>query len=658
MEELGMLDCPLHQFLHNPHADLNSNLESYYIRLELSHSPVMKEMRILQARFCKQANEGMFGELINLDVNEILPDNMYKVREEFLQICSKTDETFQESIKKTKYFQDYSKRKNEKRAIKACDRYRTLLSSIKQNHRTDRQSAPVLMNREGGTRLDGTHRVSILRYLGKGKIPCIMVEESEYYSFMEKNLSRGIVKDYMNSLGKWYHAIELLPGLWTRNLIDERKSARKLRKEDVMIAAISEHVKGRSVLDIGSNNGLLSLQSAYYGAISVRGLERSTDNIVQAEFARMIWNVTKPRICKVQFEVIDLEDDSEFMKDSNLLIAGCVIYHLEEGLHPFMKQLQNSNVTSVLIQGNLSRLKNIPVINSVNSDTEAKFFVDLDRIKTLFGWYGFSDILYEEEGAYPVIILERNLNQQKSEGPLVITGGTTNYAGHLNVLLSSLTYTNPDARIIVGCFGWGEELIREFEDLHAVEFVKVEGSQAMNDDVSNNVRSGEALKMKIEFIKNMYIDNMHNGILWIDADSVVTDSLNPLFSELKSGDFDVMCTHRSHRKKEHTIFATGVLGFAATDLGNNFIEEFHKGMLLTKGLDEWFHDQIQFCRLFNRLNPRLYALSKTEHTIKGDENALIYSRREAIDNSPADVARKHGIPIQKTMNLPASIYPI
>jgi lipopolysaccharide biosynthesis glycosyltransferase len=241
---------------------------------------------------------------------------------------------------------------------------------------------------------------------------------------------------------------------------------------------------------------------------------------------------------------------------------------------------------------------------------------------------------------------------------MIITGGTANYSAHINVLLSSLIHTNPNSTFIVGCFDWDDDLIQSFQDVYDVEFVKIRGNNSIREDVMNNQRSGDALKMKINFIHDIYKKYDHNGILWIDADTTVTKDLESLLGALESGEYDVMCTHRSHRKKSHTIFATGVLGFAKTDLADQFITEFNDSMKPTEGLEDWFHDQIEFYNIFNKLNPQLYALSKHEHTIMGDENAMIYSRREVIDLTPNDVADIHNIPIHQMANLPESIYQV
>lgn len=241
---------------------------------------------------------------------------------------------------------------------------------------------------------------------------------------------------------------------------------------------------------------------------------------------------------------------------------------------------------------------------------------------------------------------------------LIITGGTANYSAHMNVLLSSLVHANPNSTLVVGCFDWNDDLIQSFEDVYDAKFVKISGNNTVKKDVENNHRSGDALKMKITFIHDVFKNYNHNGVLWIDADTVVTKSLEPLLSSLESGEYDVMCTHRSHRKKLHTIFATGVLGFSKTDLAKQFITEFNDSMKPTEGLENWFHDQIEFYNIFNKLNPRLYPLSKHEHTIMGDENAMIYSRREVIDVTPNDVANLHNIPVHQITNLPESIYPV
>lgn len=404
-----MLDCPLFQYLNNSHIEIFDNV-SQEIRLKFSKSPVMKNIKKLQAQFCQEANNGAYGSIVEIDVNDILPEKLYNVRYEVLEICNQEGNEFENNVKDTEYFRNLAIRIGEERAMLSCFKYKNLLESINRGYVNNRSNAPILMNRENGTRLDGTHRVSILRYLGHKKISCIMVDEKEYSLFMSTNISRELVKEEMEKLGKWYHAIELLPDIWTRNLVEEQKKNKKRAKEDVMISILSNWSKNRKVLDLGSNNGINSFCAAISGALSVRGVDVNPDFVEKAEFARMIWNVTKPRAGKVMFEVADVGNQVDIFGNCDMLIAGCVIYHLGEGLHNFMEQLRESSVDRVVIQGNVNRLNNLPKISDVNYQTEARMFVNLPRLKVLFEWYGFDTVVYEKAGKYPVMIIERKIH--------------------------------------------------------------------------------------------------------------------------------------------------------------------------------------------------------------------------------------------------------
>jgi hypothetical protein len=241
---------------------------------------------------------------------------------------------------------------------------------------------------------------------------------------------------------------------------------------------------------------------------------------------------------------------------------------------------------------------------------------------------------------------------------LLITGGTSNYSAHINVLLSSIRFTNPEITIMVGCFGWSYDLIESFREVHKAKFIDIKCNDNLKNDVRENRRSGDALKMKTQFIFDSFQSKNCGGLLWIDADSVVTKSLYGIISSIESKKYDVFCTHRSHRKHSHDKFATGVLGFSDTKLAKEFLTKFNHKTNLASGLESWFHDQIEFYNTFNEIKPCLYPLNNNEHTIRGDKSAIIYSRREVLEVTPFGLAKIKNIPIKLINNIPNSIYPI
>ena len=243
--------------------------------------------------------------------------------------------------------------------------------------------------------------------------------------------------------------------------------------------------------------------------------------------------------------------------------------------------------------------------------------------------------------------------------PIIITGGTENYAGSLNILISSITHTNPDTVCSVYCFGWRDSLIEEFQRKHEVNFKRVDISEELAESVKNNLRSGEALKMKISSILDSAIHRgNHGGVLWIDADSVITGDISKILMKLKSGSVDVMCTRRKHRTESHLNFALGVIGIANSLLGNRFIFDLNESMKSSEGVDGWFHDQLEFYNSFSRVMPRIHSFTKEEHTLKGYRNSLIYSRRESIESTPRDIAEYLEIPIKEIRFPISNIYPI
>ena len=244
-----------------------------------------------------------------------------------------------------------------------------------------------------------------------------------------------------------------------------------------------------------------------------------------------------------------------------------------------------------------------------------------------------------------------------AENLTVLTGCTRNYSGSLNVLLSSLNYSNPDVQCRVFCFGWEGDLIDSFRAKHNADFLYVSVSDETKNNVSNNVRCGDALRLKVKCI-NDYTINGESAVLWIDADSLVTGDLTTISSKIFSEGYDVICTMRKHRKLPHEVFALGVLGFSGSEESIQFLSDFYERVKITAGVDGWFHDQLEFYRVFSERRPKFYSLRKNEHTMKGVLDSIIYSRRETISETPLHVAELHGIPIKAIDLLPENIYPL
>jgi len=218
-------------------------------------------------------------------------------------------------------------------------------------------------------------------------------------------------------------------------------------------------------------------------------------------------------------------------------------------------------------------------------------------------------------------------------------------------------HTNPDVECKVYCFGWEKSLIDSFRNEHDVDFCYVSVTDQVKLDVRENVRSGEALKLKVKCI-NDFLFERSSAALWIDADSLVSGDLEGVSSKIVTQGFDVICTRRKHRKLHHEAFALGVLGFSNTEISREFMGDFNERVSCSEGVEGWFQDQLEFYRVFVERKPRFYSLRRHEHTLKGVTESTIYSRRESINLTPREVAKVHGIPIKRIDSLPENIYPI
>lgn len=362
----------------------------------LSTIKIDEIMQGIRTGFVKEANAGHVGFVSDRDVREILPENVYRTRHQFLQFCeSHPVDTFADAVVKTPYYLTQKNRNNEQVAVAKCRKYYNLLLSIRQCHLNDRSRAPVIIVDENNRyidRLDGTHRISIMRHLGYDKMPVVSVTEEDYTNYALANMPTESVKAEMQTFGKWYQAVEVLPDVWTHpcNQQKEKKFIEAIRSE------LPYGLEGFNVFDLGCNSGLYSFEAARQGAKKVIGLDKRDYAIEQAEFVQKIWRVTNPPSGIVQFSCGNVFENYKMLDGMDILFAACVLYHLGDGLFDFMEKLSRSSITVAVVQGNLGRSKKsspeeIDKLKKtgVNSDTSARLIYDVPQFEQLFGLFGF-----------------------------------------------------------------------------------------------------------------------------------------------------------------------------------------------------------------------------------------------------------------------------
>ena len=374
-----------------------------------AESKIFEAIRQARRKFVIKANCGHVGRLAHIDTRRALSEGPYEVRKEFLQFCDDCPaEDFDRDVSRMAYFQTHRDRFGTPMARGKCRKYKRLLESFRRKYFDDAAHAPVMVM-DGGRyvrRLDGTHRISVLRYLGIEQIAVIAVTPRQYAEHIETTLSRAVIGAELNRFEKWYQAIEIVSGVWTRGWREQ--------KEGVLVKAIQSlpNMAGKRVLDVGCNSGRYTFEAAMRGA-NCTGIDKRPEAIEQAQIVQAVWTLTKPQMGPTEFVRGNILDDLTLMKKFDVLLAACVLYHLGERIGEFMEAVRASQIKTIVAQGNRSRKAKLPAgeLEKVNSDgvnkkTHARFVYDLPQLKQLMSLYGFREIA-RTEGPWPVGVYER-----------------------------------------------------------------------------------------------------------------------------------------------------------------------------------------------------------------------------------------------------------
>lgn len=212
---------------------------------------------------------------------------------------------------------------------------------------------------------------------------------------------------------------------------------------------------------------------------------------------------------------------------------------------------------------------------------------------------------------------------------MIITCATHNYADPLNLMLYSVEQSNPTREIYVYCVGWSKKLLYQFTLNHpGCNFMPVildeKQKLAIERAIAKRGRFGEILRMKARFLYEAQ-RQLKKQVLWVDADSVILKSVDPIMAHIAKHDFG--CTVRKNQQS-HGTFAAGVLGFSYTRAGNRALHTYAKIAQSCEGRFRWFQDQIALFEMYNKLHPDVYRLTELEHSLRSNLDAIVVSRRD------------------------------
>ncbi len=138
--------------------------------------------------------------------------------------------------------------------------------------------------------------------------------------------NRKALEQTVEKLGRWYHNLEICPGLTTNPAIGEHPASRWRLLE----SAVPRDLSGKSVLDIGCNAGYFSLQMKKRGASRVVSIDIMPEVLAQARFMSA-WEGLPIEIREM--DTYDIESLGTF----DYVIFVGVLYHLKHPLYALEK---------------------------------------------------------------------------------------------------------------------------------------------------------------------------------------------------------------------------------------------------------------------------------------------------------------------------------
>ena len=208
--------------------------------------------------------------------------------------------------------------------------------------------------------------------------------------------------------------------------------------------------------------------------------------------------------------------------------------------------------------------------------------------------------------------------KEKQPNYYILTLATQDYLKPLNYLLSSLKYTNPHLPVIAICVNCNRNIINEF----SVNYPDYKFIHYKYDNYSK----ADILRLKVK-VQNYYFSTYQKPYIWIDADTIVTKSMESLQRILFSHDLMV---YTRFNMDDYMKFAVGVIGYGGNiESTKLLLNAYHKSVMQIKGLNDWFQDQLALFEVYQLYKKyfTMYKLNESEHSLNSNKNSIIISRR-------------------------------
>lgn len=146
------------------------------------------------------------------------------------------------------------------------------------------------------------------------------------------------LKAVIDRLGPWHHSIEFVPGIRTHPEFPDHPESRWGTIEP----HIPKDLRGKSVLDVGSNSGFFSVKMKQRGADRVVGIDMMPHLIEQGKFLSHWFSQD------IDFRLMDVYGDVESLGKFDLVLFMGVLYHLKHPLYALEKLAQVCKDTMIV----------------------------------------------------------------------------------------------------------------------------------------------------------------------------------------------------------------------------------------------------------------------------------------------------------------------
>lgn len=229
-----------------------------------------------------------------------------------------------------------------------------------------------------------------------------------------------------------------------------------------------------------------------------------------------------------------------------------------------------------------------------------------------------------------------DLYRKSNKGVYVLTLATEDYTKPLNYLLSSIRHSNPTLTVVAILVNCRDKLIQEFSE-HYPRY------RFVNYQINKNYTKGMILKLKVK-LQRYFFKRYEKPFLWIDADSIVTKSLNRLLYNL--WEYNMMVYTRFNEENHFMKFAVGVIGFGVghdVNATKDLLDAYYKEVQTTQGINNWFYDQIALWEVYQNIKKTLkvYELKEADHTLDCNINSVVISRRRKKETAIREILDKN-----------------